>query len=186
MTLSRRTLIAGLLLPGLAAAARAREPAYRTIGWDALLPAGWDPWAEFSAGGVDLRQLSDDDPRAKAALARLRRVWDQAPTNAALDGTLVRLPGYVVPLEQTAQGLRELLLVPHYGACIHTPPPPANQIVHVRLETPARSVGTMDTVWISGRLQVARTETNEAVSGWKLAGQRVERYAGTPSASALR
>ncbi len=185
MMLSRRILLAGVL-QGAAWAAWAREPGYRIIGWDALLPAGWDPWAEFSAGGVDLRQLPDDDPRARAALARLRRVWDQAPTNAALDGALVRLPGYVVPLEQTAQGLRELLLVPHYGACIHTPPPPANQIVHVRLDTPARSVGTMDTVWISGRLQVARSETSEAVSGWKLAGQRVERYTGTPSTTGLR
>ena len=63
---------------------------------------------------------------------------------------MVRLPGYVVPLEQTAQGMRELLLVPHFGACIHTPPPPANQVVHVVLERPNKSLSTMDTIYLAG------------------------------------
>lgn len=156
----------------------AKEAAFRTIAWDDLLPRDWDPWADFQSAGVDLRRLSDDDPRAAAALQRLRRIWDEAPLVAALDGAAVRIPGYVVPLETTAQGLRELLLVPHFGACIHTPPPPANQIVHVRLEQPSRSLSTMDTVWISGRMKVARATTVHGVSGYALAGQRVERYTG--------
>ncbi|PZP94218.1 MAG: DUF3299 domain-containing protein [Variovorax paradoxus] len=179
MNLLRRRACAALACAVLAPAFAkdTKEAAFRTIGWDALLPKDWDPWADFQGAGVDLRRLSDDDPRAAAALQRLRKVWDEAPLVAALDGAAIRIPGYVVPLETTAQGLRELLLVPHFGACIHTPPPPANQIVHVRLDKPHKSLGTMDTVWISGRLQLARASTVHGVSGYALAGQRVERYA---------
>jgi hypothetical protein len=177
MNLLRRRACAALASAVLAPAF-AREAAFRTVGWDDLLPKDWDPWAEFqgAGAGVDLRRLSDDDPRAAAALQRLRKVWDEAPLVAALDGAAIRIPGYVVPLEATAQGLRELLLVPHFGACIHTPPPPSNQIVHVRLDQPSKSLSTMDTVWISGHMKVARATTVHGVSGYALAGQRVERY----------
>ena len=55
----------------------------------------------------------------------------------SLNGQYVKLPGYVVPLESDAGGLlSEFLLVPYYGACIHVPPPPSNQIVYVRLNKP--------------------------------------------------
>lgn len=167
--------LASLLL----APAFAKDTAFRTIAWDDLLPKDWDPWADFRRGdlkGLDPTRLSDDDPRAAAALQRLRELWDDAPLNAAMEGQAIRVPGYVVPLEETAQGLRELLLVPHYGACIHTPPPPSNQIIHVRLDKPNKSLSTMDTVWISGRLKLARATTTHGVSGYALDGQRVERY----------
>lgn len=50
-----------------------------------------------------------------------------------LDGQLVRIPGYVVPLDGTEQGrYTEFLFVPYMGACIHSPPPPPNQIILVR------------------------------------------------------
>ncbi|SIQ60794.1 DUF3299 domain-containing protein [Pseudacidovorax sp. RU35E] len=177
MTISRRqaltlcaALAAGHAVPSLAAGPR-------TIGWDDLIPKAWNPWAEFSSGGVNLKTLSDEDPRARAALQRLRKIWDEAPVVTSLDGTVVRLPGYVVPLEQTAQGMRELLLVPHFGACIHTPPPPANQVVHVVLERPNKSLGTMDTIWVTGRLSAAHAVSTHAASGYRLAGTNVERYA---------
>ncbi|MEF7613536.1 DUF3299 domain-containing protein [Aquincola sp. MAHUQ-54] len=157
-------------------------PSFRTIGWDDLLPKDWDPWADFRQGdlkGIDMTRLSDDDPRAAAALQRLRKVWDEAPLNMAMDGQSVRVPGYVVPLDPGAQGLRELLLVPHYGACIHTPPPASNQIIHVRLDKPNKSLSTMDTVWISGRLTARRATTVHGSSGYALEGVRVERYTAT-------
>lgn len=162
--------LAGLLL----APPLAKANAYRTIGWDDLVPKDWNPWAGFQ--GMDMSRLKDDDPRATAALQKLRKTWDEAPPNAAIDGATVRIPGYVVPLEQTAQGMRELLLVPHFGACIHTPPPPANQIIHVRLDKPTKSLSSMDTVWISGKLKAQRAESMHGISGYAMEGMRVERY----------
>ena len=64
-------------------------------------------------------------------MRQMRELWDNAPTNPKMDGARVRLPGYVVPLEEVKGELKEFLLVPYFGACIHSPPPPANQIVHV-------------------------------------------------------
>ncbi|MDP9962903.1 hypothetical protein J2W37_000609 [Variovorax paradoxus] len=179
MTTTRRTAL-GALYGGLLAIKSfpvlARGQAPRTIGWDDLLPKDWNPWGDFQTGGLDLRSLSDDDPRAAEALRRLRKIWDDAPLNAAMDGAVIRLPGYVVPLEGTAQGMRELLLVPHYGACIHTPPPPSNQIVHVMLDKPVKSLSAMDTIWVSGALKTTRATTVHGVSGYQLAATKIERY----------
>ncbi|MEO8924216.1 MAG: DUF3299 domain-containing protein [Caldimonas sp.] len=74
-----------------------------------------------------LRMLSDSSFEAQDALAQMRALWDVAPTVDDMNGVLVKLPGYVVPLEEVRGGLKEFLLVPYFGACIHTPPPPANQ-----------------------------------------------------------
>jgi uncharacterized protein len=61
------------------------------------------------------------DPRANALLKRIREVWDNAPTNIAMEGAAVRIPGDLVPLEDIKAGMKEFLLVPYFGACIHSP-----------------------------------------------------------------
>jgi hypothetical protein len=106
----------------------------------------------------------------------MREAWDNAPSNPALDGKAVRIPGYVVPLEETKDGLKEFLLVPYFGACIHTPPPPANQIVLVVPAKPAGGLRSMDTVWVSGVLKTTRTNSPMGASGYRLESALVERY----------
>ena len=56
--------------------------------------------------------------------------------NMALDGVTVRLPGYIIPVDLGADGVTSFVLVPYVGACIHVPPPPANQLVFVTTEKP--------------------------------------------------
>ena len=46
-------------------------------------------------------------------------------------GTQVAIDGYVLPLVMRNQRVVDFLLVPWVGACIHTPAPPPNQIIHV-------------------------------------------------------
>lgn len=79
-------------------------------------------------------------------------------TNAELNGKKIRLPGYLLPLEFEDKKVTEFLLVPWIGACIHTPPPPPNQIVHVKLST-GFDIGddVFTAVWING---VMKTEKN--------------------------
>ncbi|MEM7408556.1 MAG: DUF3299 domain-containing protein [Pseudomonadota bacterium] len=72
---------------------------------------------------------------------------------AGLSGRRVRLPGYVLPLEFSGDSVTEFLLVPFVGACIHVPPPPPNQIVHVRPDKPFVSEGLYAPVWIEGVMQ---------------------------------
>jgi hypothetical protein len=63
-----------------------------------------------------------------------------------------KLPGYIVPLEVSEEGrTTEFLLVPYYGACIHVPPPPSNQIVHIFSEMGVRVEDLYQPYWIEGR-----------------------------------
>jgi hypothetical protein len=167
-----------LALPTVAWAqgsASPRPPSFREITWDDLMPKDWDPTKAIQ--GLDFNILSDKDPRAIAALNKLREVWDNAPINKRMNEVAVRLPGYVVPLEESRAGMTEFLLVPYYGACIHTPPPPANQIIHVMLAKPAPGLRSMDTVWVKGILRTQRTDSYMGVSGYRMEGLVVEPYA---------
>jgi uncharacterized protein len=147
---------------------------FRVIQWDELVPAGWDPMKEFR--DINLGLLQDGDPRAMQLLRRMREVWDNAPANPALDGQSVRIPGYVVPLEETKEGVTEFLLVPYFGACVHSPPPPANQIVHVLPKAPAKGVRSMDAVWINGVMKRERNDSYMGASSYRLLAQAIEPY----------
>ena len=83
-------------------------------------------------------------PRSSAATCEL---------NEELDGKIVRLPGYALPLEASEAGVLEFLLVPYVGACIHVPPPPPNQIVYAELTEAYRLKNLFDAVWITGRIE---------------------------------
>lgn len=181
VALLRRTIGAVFLLallapPVLAETLRpgARQPqsatpastSYQDIRWDDLIPKDWNPAASFK--GMDWSRLSDNDSRAQEALAKMRAIWDNAPLERSLNGKNVRLPGFVIPLERQGELVSELLLVPYFGACIHSPPPPANQTVHVVLAKPARQVQSMATFWVSGTLSLSRGDSGLGVFGYRL------------------
>lgn len=150
----------------------------RTINWDALVPQGWDPLKDLRALMPDQTpgRIAEGSPAEAKMMLELRRLWDAAPTVAELAGQQLRLPGYVVPLERAGDDkLKEFLLVPYFGACIHSPPPPANQIVLVSLAKPA-PLRTMDTVWVTGTMRVDRSDSPMGVSGYRLEQARSEAY----------
>lgn len=154
---------------------------YTELRWDDLVPKGWDPMKGLQDKGANnIAMLNDGDPKTIELMRRLREAWDNAPTEPALDGAKVRLPGYLVPLEETAAGHTEFLLVPYFGACIHTPPPPANQIVLVVPAKPAGGLRSMDTVWVNGVLKATRSNSPMGSSGYRLESALVERYKPTP------
>ena len=157
-----------------AAATATTKPSFREVTWDDLTPKDWDPLKQFR--DMNFGALSDADPKAIAMLQRMRETWDNAPTNVALDGQNVRIPGFLVPLDETKDGLIQFLLVPYFGACIHTPPPPSNQIIEVRPKQPVKGFRPMDTVWISGTLRTLRSETYMGTSSYRMDALRVEPY----------
>ncbi|MDP1901388.1 MAG: DUF3299 domain-containing protein [Rubrivivax sp.] len=146
----------------------------RTITWEALVPADWDPFKDFR--GLDFQMLDDSDPRAAALMKKMRAVWDHAPVNQAMIGQHVRIPGFVVPLEDSKEGLKEFLLVPYFGACIHSPPPPSNQIIQVLPKVPAKGLRSMDAVWISGTLANEQTDSFMGAAGWRVEALSVTPY----------
>ena len=170
-----------LMKPPLPAAAtpKAGVPgAPRTINWDVLVPPNWDPFKDFK--DLNFAALDDGDPRAAQMLKKMREVWDNAPVNPAIVGQTVRLPGFVVPLEDSKDGLKEFLLVPYFGACIHSPPPPANQIVHVLPRSAAKGLRSMDTVWITGTLTTVRTDSYMGAASYRIDAVSVTPYTEPP------
>lgn len=100
-----------------------------------------------------------------------------APVVAALHGKQVQLPGYVVPLGINDAGkVEEFLLVPYFGACIHVPPPPSNQIVHVQSKTAIALADLYQPFWISGEMQVELIESELANAGYRISNASVEPY----------
>ena len=80
----------------------------------------------------------------------------------SIEGKLIRVPGYVVPLLGDFGGdfetLEEFLLVPVFGMCIHVPPPPPNQVIYVKMGEPVEVEKLFDAVWVTGQLQIDVSE----------------------------
>jgi len=95
-------------------------------------------------------------------------------TVAELDGKRVRIGGYVVPLDFEATTIKEFLLVPFVGACIHVPPPPANQIVYVKTDAGLEITGQFDPVWVTGTIKTEPAFTGLADTGYSLTAERID------------
>ncbi len=83
-----------------------------------------------------------------------QRAHAMAAVNGTLDGKQVRLAGYVLPLGTGGEKITEFLLVPWVGACIHTPPPPPNQMIHISVPGGMEPRGLFSPVWIEGKIDV--------------------------------
>ncbi len=89
------------------------------------------------------------------------------------NGEIVRIPGYMVPLETTRAGVSTFILVPYVGACIHVPPPPANQLIFVTTDTPHESSGMFEAVNVTGMFGTASTSTQLAEIGYALSADLI-------------
>jgi hypothetical protein len=96
--------------------------------------------------------------------------------NEALNNSIVRIPGYIVPLEQSTKGVTSFLLVPYVGACIHTPPPPPNQLVLVDTSPPWPNDSLWDPVWVTGQLRIQLQSTELAEIGYHLTAEEIAIY----------
>jgi hypothetical protein len=149
-------------------------PGVRDLKWDDLLPRDWNPRRLLNEMG--LGKLKDNDPRADEILAKIRAEYDRAPVVKELDGARVRLAGFAVMLEGTPKGITEFLLVPYFGACIHVPPPPANQIVHVFPQQPVPESLSSEAVWVTGTVTVTQAHTKHGAVGYRIGAAQVEKY----------
>lgn len=103
--------------------------------------------ASLEAQGIDVDWLLSQ--RERVAKARGK----QTDQDAGISGQSIRIPGYALPLTLDGGTLTEFLLVPWVGACIHTPPPPANQIIHVAFPRGTAPRDRFSPVQIKGRLE---------------------------------
>lgn len=179
-------LLAGL--PVMAAVAATDAP--RDLKWkDLVPPASQQPpprQKTFYAGSTPAQDASggaatvDAPPPPMAEGQWMSRSRKQPgagqPANVVkdLDGQLVRIGGYVVPLDFDATQVKEFLLVPFVGACIHVPPPPTNQIIYVKAEKGFDVQGSFDPVWVTGKMKTEMQFTGLAETGYSIEAEKVE------------
>lgn len=154
--------LAALLCLHVALAA-ADADAVRTLTWDDLLPEG-EVVLPQAFSHLAIPTFDDFPPAASVKVVE------------ELDGTLARLPGFVVPLEVVERKVSSLLLVPYYGACIHQPPPPPNQIVHVTFAEPVEMESMYEPVWITGTMGLDQFTGGIAEASYSMAGRQIEKY----------
>ena len=147
---------------------------YRSITFDDLMPLDWDPNAALK--DLDLSSLQDNDPRANTAMAKIRAAWDQAPVVPQMSGQKVRIAGFLVRLEGDDKFIREFLLVPYFGACVHVPAPPVNQVVHVVPAKPVPVGPDMSAVWVKGTMSVTAAKTDLGDAAYRIDAVEVEPY----------
>ncbi len=162
--LQRRAVLAGMaatvLVPGMA-----RAEDYIDLDWDDLLPENETAIPSALRGLIDhdTAPMSNQQP----ASSGVRADWN---------GQIVRIPGFIVPIDYKGTGVTAFILVPYVGACVHVPPPPANQLVFVTTQTPYETEGLFEPVNVTGMFGVSSISTQLAEIGYALSADRIEPY----------
>lgn len=93
-----------------------------------------------------------------------------------LNGTEVKVAGFVIPLEGNNEVVTDFLLVPYFGACIHIPPPPPNQIIRVRFKEGVAISEIWDVVYVIGMLRTESSSSELADTAYVIDGKLIEAY----------
>jgi len=144
---------------------------------DLMPPAPPKPPKAFFAGRAPVDPLS---PSLPESIPEGRWMGSKAansvpaPVVDTLNGKRVQIGGYVVPLDFDATTVKEFLLVPYVGACIHVPPPPSNQIVYVQAPKGIQIKGMFEPVYVTGTLSTETSYTGLADAGYRLEAEKVD------------
>ena len=145
-----------MLVSGMVNASEVKE-----VYWEDLVPPDFNELAP--------QQATDHNNK-------MAQLQPDAPVVDIYNGERVKVPGFIVPLEGTAELTTEFLLVPFFGACIHVPPPPSNQIVHVKMNEGVPVENLYDAVWVEGIFSTTRYSSDLAAAGYSMQGEAVHPY----------
>ena len=151
---------------------------YEEIDWVALMPEDYlsallnrpeflndiaDGSAADSVDDFASKQLEDEQAqRYQQALVSTRVI-------EAFDGKAIRIPGFIVPLEQNdEQKATAFFVVPYFGACLHMPPPPPNQILYVEYKEGIAVENLYDPYWFEGTVKIDNHESALGTSAYSL------------------
>ena len=159
---------------------------YEEIDWVALMPEDdlsalmnrpeflndiADGSAEDSLDSFASQMLEDEQAQRYQSALVSTRVID------AFDGKAIRIPGFIVPLEQNEEQLATtFFVVPYFGACLHMPPPPPNQILFVEFEEGVEVENLYDPFWFEGTIKIENHESALGTSAYSLLLDNVMLY----------
>jgi len=163
------------LLPAIDEAAEQRItslPGFQPIEWDDLVPSGFSSEQILARYEDRLEAVEPGSAEIDELYAEMNAEYDAASLNTELDSEKVQLAGFVAPLTYVGDEITEFLLVPYFGACIHVPPPPANQTVMVSLaEGESLSLEeSWGAVWVAGEMAASSVDTALATAGYTISG----------------
>ncbi len=159
---------------------------FKTVIWTDLMPkedleALLNPpesITELEDGSVE-DQISSQIQNTVAAASddRYQQALVSTKVVAALDGEAIRIPGFVVPLEfNDDQTITQFFLVPYFGACLHMPPPPPNQIIFVDYPKGFKLDALYSPLWISGVVKTSLKENHLATAAYVMDMRKFEPY----------
>jgi len=131
--------------------------------WEELIPTGWQP------SRPDLSQFFHDPSEPSAPQDT------SAPIVTELHDTSISIRGFVVPLEWEKDAISEFLFVPWFGACLHYPPPPPNQIIRVHTDRSLPEVEMFYPQILTGRLLAERSDSALAMAGYQMVDAQTRR-----------
>jgi uncharacterized protein len=160
---------------------------YRTIEWTDLMPKDdLDAFLNPPESLNDIEDGSAEDQIASQVFNAAQQAGDSRYQQALVstrvvpefDGQAVRVPAFIVPLEfgKTQQQVTRFFLVPYFGACIHVPPPPPNQIIYGEYPKGFKLDSLYDPFWISGVLSTTLTENDTATSAYSIKVDKITPY----------
>ncbi|MDX1633325.1 MAG: DUF3299 domain-containing protein [Marinobacter sp.] len=156
-----------LCLAMVVSAIAAADTQWRTLDWIELMPAEDLKLLE----SLPEIQHEGDGPVTLPDEIMTGRVVPE------MDNVPARIPGFIVPLKTVGdQRIVEFFLVPYYGACIHVPPPPPNQIIHVTYPEGIELEVLYEPFWIQGPLTISRTEHDIGTASYAIRAEAVTPY----------
>lgn len=158
----------------------AGEP--RELEWDELMPPGYvesiynSTINDFSA--TDSIDFDDSSDEGMAAFEELKSQLSSAPIVPELNNQSVKIAGFIVPLDFDFEDetFTNFLLVPYFGACIHVPPPPSNQVIHIQSAKPLDQELLDYAVWVTGKLTTESVYSEEAYAGYSIKNAQLDIY----------
>lgn len=141
------------------------QAAAEKLDWIDLIPEA--ERNQFDSQGMIMPNHDGDTQALQVKVGKVR---------PELNGTKVKIPGFVIPLEGDENTVTEFLLVPYFGACIHVPPPPPNQIIYVSFPKGAPVQQLWDVVYVIGTLKTETFDTDIAQAGYVIQGEQIAEY----------
>ncbi|MEX1251650.1 MAG: DUF3299 domain-containing protein [Hyphomonas sp.] len=148
----------------------------KRIGWEDLMPEGEEErLAQMYQAQMSM--LYSGAGIAEGSAGDVATQIGTFNTVKELNGKKIRIPGYTVPFEYGADAqIKEFLLVPYFGACIHAPPPPPNQTVFVMADKPIKMKDLAQAVWIEGTIHTQTQESDLADAAYTIKLTAIEEY----------
>jgi len=137
------------------------EISYTEIDWDDLIP--------------EEELLAYKDP-AHSIMQSFGFNNIEANMVDSMNDQYIKIPGFIVTLEMQDNAITQFFLVPYFGACIHTPPPPKNQMLYVSTE-PFILEDINAPVWVEGKINIEETNSDQmGTSGYTITADNIKLY----------